>query len=379
MTREVAEPVASAGPLAQHRLPGLDGVRAIAVLLVIGFHLSMSGPLHAGLITTFFRNGDFGVNVFFAVSGLIITWLLLQEEDTRGAISWKNFYARRAARILPPAFVYLAVISVASSFHGTSPAWSVIASAFFYRNLIVEDHGDTAHFWTLAVEEQFYLVWPLLFLLLRPSVRLPFLVGLFATLPFWRRMNEMVAHGTLNTHRADLQADYLVAGYLLACLLRNAGFRRLFGSRLMRSDWIALGAAAILIETFIPPAARLPLWIEEAYTPLRAICVAVLLQRVVRRTANGTGLDAMLNVWPLTMIGRLSYSLYLWQQPFCMPFGLFKTSNRATDLLATCACAAASYVLVERPVQKLRRRLRSRTAGGLATQRIEQEPTSSIS
>ena len=96
-----------------HRLPGLDGLRALSIAMVIAYHLHMSSS-HAGWADSFFHAGVFGVEIFFTISGLLITWLLLREEAAHGSISLRQFYARRAIRILPPAVAYLLVILVAS-------------------------------------------------------------------------------------------------------------------------------------------------------------------------------------------------------------------------------------------------------------------------
>jgi peptidoglycan/LPS O-acetylase OafA/YrhL len=125
--------------------------------------------------------------VFFVLSGFLITWLLCFEEDKRREVSLPSFYARRALRILPPALVYIACVSFLgwlglASVTRMEPLYAV----FFVRNLMPDGGRHLAHFWSLAIEEQFYLLWPLAFLLLRSnSRRLICAVALFAMAPFW--------------------------------------------------------------------------------------------------------------------------------------------------------------------------------------------------
>ena len=149
----------------EKRIPGLDGIRALSIILVILCH-ALNG------VTTWSQYGAFGVESFFVLSGFLITWLLCVEEDKRGAVSLPSFYARRALRILPPAFLYIAAASLLGVL-----GWADLArnepfyAAFFVRNLMPNGGPHLAHFWSLAIEEQFYLLWPVVFLLLRSDRR----------------------------------------------------------------------------------------------------------------------------------------------------------------------------------------------------------------
>jgi len=147
-------------------LPTLDGWRALAILAVIFHHANLfsAGPLSDQWI---FQNGYEGVDVFFAISGLLICWRLLDEESRRGRISLRNFYIRRAFRILPPAVIYLIAIAILSAIgliHAS--AKELLASLLFFRNYLVQlGHFSvspwfTGHFWSLSVEEHFYLLLP---------------------------------------------------------------------------------------------------------------------------------------------------------------------------------------------------------------------------
>src|SRR5690349_1797531 len=145
-------------------IPTLDGWRAAAILMVLFSHgLEISNKLP-------FELGFSGVNIFFVLSGILITERLLADYTVDGRVQFKKFYIRRACRILPPVFVYLTVISVLGFGFHLFPLWKweIIGSALLARNYMLVPHGGhglhgwfTGHFWSLAVEEHYYLLWPL--------------------------------------------------------------------------------------------------------------------------------------------------------------------------------------------------------------------------
>jgi len=356
------------GKMTTDRLPGLDGLRAVSIALVIGYHLQLSASSH-GWVTSFFNNGTFGVDVFFTISGFLITWLLLREESARGSISLRQFYVRRGVRILPAAFAYLLVILVLSLLHGTMKWKPWFSAALFYRNLVMNDRlapgaVDTSHYWSLSIEEQFYLIWPTLFLLLRPRARVPVLLALFLAAPAWRELNLHGFHATnVNLVRIDMHCDGILIGCLLACVIEDSRFRKILSHPLFHSDLIALTCLAIIVGSFTARAGSLPGYVRFTYPTIRAACVALFVFRVIRRTGRGeSALDRFLNLNGIVILGQLSYSLYLWQQPFCMPSGVLRTNSEVANVMAACACAAASFLLIERPAQFLRRKLTSRPA-----------------
>src|SRR6185312_10173828 len=145
----------------RNHLPALDGIRALAVFVVILYH---SGAVQS-------VPGDLGVSAFFVLSGFLITWLLIKELDRTGTVSLRDFYKRRTLRIFPAyyAFVILSLIGDALLHHYWS--WGIIGAAFtytvnYYNAFLGHPTTSVAHAWSLAVEEQFYLLWPLLLLIL---------------------------------------------------------------------------------------------------------------------------------------------------------------------------------------------------------------------
>ena len=196
------------------RIPGLDGIRALSIILVLLCHV-LNG------VTTWSEYGAFGVESFFVLSGFLITWLLCLEEDKRGAVIAVYgvfLYARRALRILPPAFLYIACASLLGVWGLADLARNeAFYAAFFVRNLMPNGGLHLAHFWSLAIEEQFYLLWPVGFLLLRSDRRrIVFTVLLIVAAPFWRHAMYTAAGGAMwvNSWRFDLRYDASDGGLL---------------------------------------------------------------------------------------------------------------------------------------------------------------------
>jgi peptidoglycan/LPS O-acetylase OafA/YrhL len=148
-------------PLATQRLPSLDGLRAVSIALVIGSHaIGMFGVPPWLQPLTFIINGGLGVRIFFCISGFLITYLLLQERKRTGSIDLKSFYVRRALRIVPANYLFIAVL-VAISLAGwiKIPTCNLLTAITYTKNYGCGGPLE-GHLWSLAVEEQFYLLWP---------------------------------------------------------------------------------------------------------------------------------------------------------------------------------------------------------------------------
>src|SRR6202021_1369361 len=152
--------------LVAHRIPSLDGLRAVAILLVISLHIiqrniTSLGNLKLGVPLFLLASGD-GVGIFFVLSGFLITGLLLKEYDATGRINLINFYLRRTFRILPPLYTYLAFVIIFCAVIGYPlHARTIDGSALFFLDYFPGDgQWFTEHTWSLCIEEQFYLLWP---------------------------------------------------------------------------------------------------------------------------------------------------------------------------------------------------------------------------
>jgi peptidoglycan/LPS O-acetylase OafA/YrhL len=346
----------SALPSRSLRLPTLDGWRAIAVGLVIWAHASISTypdkEVYFSLDSP--EPGAFGVDIFFAISGLLITTLLLREKDETGAVSLRGFYVRRAFRILPPCFLYLAVVASLGLLDSTI---ELLGSIFFFRNYLPTQAAGwhTSHLWSLAVEEHFYLIWPIVLIWLIRKTKDPTAVAYLAIAAgLWRivDMNIGLTAGLLpdvpRHFRSDLRADALLWGCYMAFLLSEPKCRERV-RRHLSSPVVALtGAMAVGCVLY--------------YSYLSGLWFAMLVPVILAGTMlNPTMLAGrFLELKPLRFVGKISYSLYLWQQLFFVPGWMqqfLPTESVLIKLALTFLCAVLSYRLVEKPCMTYGRRL----------------------
>ncbi len=342
------------------RFDELDGLRGVAISLVVTSHL-LTPPLSAdgGRLRVIAGHlGLAGVDCFFVISGFLITWLLLRERQRDGSVSLRQFYERRAFRILPAATVFLAAISALrlAGISNASPT-DVLASLCFCKNLVGNGYNDVSHFWTLAVEEQFYIVWPVCFVLI-PAGRSRWAgriaLGAALTIPFWRQLQFRVwGADHVNGDRADLCIEPILFGCYLAFLRSadpGAGRARWLTAARSRTVW-GLAVAVVGLYCFTG------LFQRPVVRFFQSICLAASLFYIVAAATNGlaTPANRVLRSGVLRWIGYLSFSLYLWQQPFCLRSGSLRTAP-ALDLLAVLGIACGSYYFVEQPALRLRRR-----------------------
>ena len=334
------------------RIPLLDGWRAVAIALVLvhhvvqGFYPTQDG--YAGDIT---RYGAFGVDIFFGLSGLLITRLLLEEWNATGSFHLQRFYVRRAFRILPPVFVFLAVYTAAGLSKSTT---EVVSSLLFFRNYVPSrlTGFGTGHLWSLAVEEHFYLIWPGLLALLGPRRSRHTAAWLALGFGLWRMIESQLTtplFPEVPSHfRTDLRLDALLWGCLIAFLLNGAKERETFAQQTRWPHWLGAVALAILCVRY--------------YSPATSVGVALLIPVILAGTLVHPHwwISRALSWGPLAWLGRISYSLYLWQELFLTP-GWEPASqwwrHWPWNLLASLAAATLSYYLVEKPLIRMGRRL----------------------
>jgi peptidoglycan/LPS O-acetylase OafA/YrhL len=326
------------------RIPGLDGLRAISIGLLLIYHaLSSRVPAH-----TWINRGSFGVAVFFVLSGYLITWLLLSEEDHNGRLNLGNFYVRRAFRILPPALLFLFWVSILGYLGIVKlQAWDVLPCILFFRNMSA-GAWVTAHFWSLAIEEQFYLLWPLTLLLIRrPQTRLGVVVLLVIAAPFWRQFNYFMAGGIthVNLLRFELKYDAILVGCGLA--LFRFGDARWLRSRLLQSGLTPLVCMGIIVFMLSTGG---EIRILRAFSmSIAYLSVALIINYVIEHPERPSG--RLLNQRGIVWVGMLSYSLYIWQQ---LAFTLF--ARIPVVLCLAFLLASLSYYEVEAPFLAFRRR-----------------------
>ena len=345
-------------------IPTLDGWRAIAIIAVMASHAGHSYSAAAGGESFFERiaSGTHGVNLFFAISGLLITSRLLEEWNTAGHISLKRFYIRRAFRILPPALLYLACVALLGAI-GLLPVVreEFVAAALFFRNYLPPLLGPggagffTSHYWSLGVEEHFYLFWPALLLLAGRKRALPVAILLAVLVAVWRNIEawrEIMLYNAIQPTyfaRSDTRIDSIMWGVVAALALSRPELRATVEKYL---STVVMFALAALYGAIVYRFGTRPTFWE-------AMIVPVLVASTVLRPKSVAGrvLEHPLLRW----IGRLSYSLYLWEFFFVyypgVPSTLGVWQTFPVNLIAAVVCAAASYYLVERPLVRLGHRL----------------------
>jgi peptidoglycan/LPS O-acetylase OafA/YrhL len=316
------------------RIPSLDGLRAISISMVLAGHLAGEGygpvflKIYAGV----------GVKVFFVLSGYLITTILQRERERTSSIRLREFYIRRAYRILPAAFFYMLVIFAV---YWRPLRWYEMGMALLYVvNYFSVRPWVLGHLWSLSVEEQFYFLWPSV-LKRWYRYRVPILVGALAFSPiytaglFYLKWFKRVGGDTLPT-----VADGLAVGCLIA---------------VFRMRWPKIPkylAALLLVPVVVVPmydanSALRTLFLLFVLNPILTAAIAGILIHVVQNPYR------VLNLAPMVWLGQISYSLYLWQQPF-MHSAHDPAPPARYGIFGAFAMACVSYYLIERPV--LRRR-----------------------
>ena len=351
---------ANAGKREGTYLPSLDGWRAIAILAVILFHCQV---LHWGKISDSWLHvmGWRGVDLFFALSGFLICGRLLQEEARNGGISMRSFYIRRIFRIQPVALTYLAVVSVLIltgelyklDRYSESPWSTVVTSILMVRNVFTKTFFfETAHFWSLSVEEQFYIFLPT-FLVLCKRYRLAALAGLFVAANIWRVIYLSTPRPAYIFQRTDLVCAPILLGCVFALALARPRLRALTQACLL--PWVALSYAVLIFVVTGLHHSRVDYVLTVLMYPL-------LITATTLHPASWT--TRFLELAPLRYVGRISYSLYLWQELFFNPFSPAPPHTFRSHLLlcwiGTFGCAIASYYLIERPMVRHGHRIAKR-------------------
>jgi peptidoglycan/LPS O-acetylase OafA/YrhL len=321
-------------------VPALDGLRGVAVTLVVLHHADV------------LPGGYIGVDVFFVLSGFLITSLLLEEHDARGRISLIGFYARRARRILPALLAlllaYLAVVGLA----GGSGVRAVAFAGFFTGNAVQAfvvpnplSHAGLglAHLWSLAEEEQFYLLWPVALVVLARTRRLiPALALVLAAVMVWKGV--LAADGARFDriyYGPDTHADGLLAGALLAAFRWRKPLRVPEPIPMLSFALLFVGSMIGLLSD----AGWLYIW------PFLLLgCVGM-----TAAAAADTRMATLLSLRPLVGLGKMSYSLYLWHWPIMVGIAYrFHARHAVLAILLSLPVAWISYRFVERPFRQVR-------------------------
>jgi peptidoglycan/LPS O-acetylase OafA/YrhL len=345
-------------------ISGLDGARALAILLVLIDHFrvfdyfSLEHP----------KTGSLGVMIFFVLSGFLITSMLLKEYRQTAAISLANFYRRRAYRIFPN-FYCCWILTTVVYCVGHEFNWKHATLSFFYlmdygRAFAPENVQPWMHMWvswSLAVEEKFYLLWPLLllFLLKRPNLirrLVAIILGLWvyrAVMALYFHVSEGYIYSTF-----DMRADALLVGCLLAIMVEDDRVR-LLCCGLLRRQWFSLLPPLALVLVVIAPPTNQAAWL--AMWSMQPLIIAVMLLQAIYWGAKSWTFTSHAAV---RLTAHLSYALYLYHPlagRIVKLIGMRHLGYPAVVL--TIMMALASYYLVERPLMRMRDRKRTREAG----------------
>ena len=342
--------VDSATPqLSRAQSEALDGLRGIAILAVLAFHTGFA-PMRWGFL---------GVDMFFTISGFVISKVLVEEYSQTGSVSFKRFYLRRAGRLFPALVLLVAVLAISTLFITINKnllfMTIVWALAYILNWVIIAGwpiHGALSHTWSLAVEEQFYLIWPIALIALlkqvkgRPARIFVLLTVVLAIgvlrIALWKSgaSNQRLYNGS------DLRLDSLLLG---AAIYLSGSQRGWIASR-----W-ATGAILICIVVYLCFAP----W-DQAYSSAHLYLGGLSLvafgtgAAILEALREGGFIQQAVRARPLRWIGEISYSLYLWHYPVFL-----LTHNRPLlGIPLSFFASLISYYLVEKPVRSF---VRSRT------------------
>jgi peptidoglycan/LPS O-acetylase OafA/YrhL len=351
------ERTTAGGSIRLRRTPALTGVRAVAVVLVMIYHLGL--PIYGGFL---------GVNVFFVLSGFLITYLILEERLERGRIAFGNFYLRRALRLYPALLALVAIVTLYSlivpgAVRADDSISSIPAVLLYVANWVrafppsENPLGLYEHTWSLAIEEQFYLIWPLVvWLSLRVFTRIRWVaavtvVGIAAS-TVTRLLLPTGDPGRIS-NGTDTMADQLLWGALLAIVSmeairagREGMLRRLFSVAV----WPALVALALV--TLLWPHGGDGVGLRLTFTVIAVAAVTVIGYMY---TVSGTFLTRLASAPTATYLGDRSYGLYLWHYPVYTvvfelgPAGAGRYLLMPVALALSIGAAELSYRLVEKP------------------------------
>ncbi len=340
-------------------IKGFNALRAFSVALVVLTHLDLSEwiPGTDFVMTRVWPmiSGDFGVQVFFVLSGFLITRILLNEREKRGKISFRNFFARRFIRLLPPLLLFFTLIGIANLFGYLTNAKESILYAIFYAYNYVPHHlysFEMGHLWSLGVEEQFYLLWPFVLTIFSKTGKLVFFILVLVAvccgvILFYK---EFSVSDSYFVKRWFIPASCPILVGCLGAVLNHVSFSNV--QRLMQHK-AAITAIILLTYSF-------PLYAPVFFIPLgifvQSIAVITLLLLIVH--SQETKVVQALEFRPIAYIGIISYGIYVYQGFFLRTGGGSELwfQQFPANILFTLTLAVLSYELIEKPVLKLKRK-----------------------
>lgn len=367
--------------LSEGKIPALDGVRALAIALVVLDHLHFSAIRGWGETL-----GRTGVTLFFVLSGFLITWLLIKEDDRTAGISLWNFYVRRLLRIFPGFYAFWAIYVGSALLAHRHVAWGNCIAALFYVNnyywpLRGGGDGGMLLTWSLGVEEQFYIVWPTIFKRFRSSrgslsrgLMIVCLIVLLhrAWLHYFWHVPQLYLYTAF-----DARMDSLAMGCLLAVSIRSRKAMPVVQAVCAHWSLPAVTFVLFALSMSVPYlSSNLSYWCLWGFTVESILSATLIVQMVVL----GDRIPwAWINWKGVRFLGTISYSLYLYNA--MGPDLINRSPLGHTFLRAPAGVAAAvllasgSYYTIERPFLKLKKKYEVRSKPGVhGTQDPASEP-----
>jgi peptidoglycan/LPS O-acetylase OafA/YrhL len=303
----------------RHHMPALDGLRGVAILLVLAYHLG------------WLPGGSHGVTLFFVLSGFLITGIILREVDEKGRLDWRRFYIRRAARLIPALVVVVAAFVAVGG--PPANAWPALTYTSNFLSAGGRNLGALQHTWSVAVEEHFYLVWPIVLVAIPARLRFRLTAWAVLSAAAWRVWLIETATWERAYYATDAAAVALLAGCLLAVARHED---RVVSTRWAMAATVTIGMAAVLGE------GTAFLWVGFVVSGLSVVAV------------NGcVGGARALEGAPVRWLGRLSYGIYLWH-PFVFVF-----AKNPVGLAVALGIAWLSWRAVERPAMRWASQIRN--------------------
>jgi peptidoglycan/LPS O-acetylase OafA/YrhL len=336
------------------RIASLDGLRAVSIALVLFGHAT--GTTGFPIRHDDFGLAEAGVRTFFIISGFLITKLLLNEVAANGQISLKGFYRRRILRIFPAFYAYcLAILVLVSLGVLAVPLKYILYAATYTINYFSVRPSDVSHFWSLAVEEQFYALWPVTLFLLGRKRAISIAAASLLLVPAIRaaQMALWPSHQSGIGHEFHTIADCIAVGCVLAgCrdwLWEHKGYRDFLTS------WKFWFVPCVIATTFVFEDQPYIKWL--VMVPIFNVAMALCIDRWTR-IPDADPVAWFLNWKPVAFIGIISYSLYLWHRPFVDRYSHHVWNKFPLNIGLAFVVALGSYYLIEKPFLSLRYKTR---------------------
>jgi peptidoglycan/LPS O-acetylase OafA/YrhL len=344
--------------LSRKHLSGLDGLRAVAALMVV--------VSHAGLERI---PGGMGVLAFFVLSGFLISRLMIVEEARSGTVSLSGFYLRRSFRIFPAFYAYFAfIVGIWLVRHAPINMPQAVSAFFYVSNYYQALNGDPStglsHTWSLSIEEQFYLLWPLAFLMLRSNRRR--VSALAVAIPLLWLYREILVYGFRVDQgyiyeALDTRADHLLIGCFLAVALEEGRLSSLWKVACASSTTVLVTVALLAASVAIGFTGVIDRYRDGVEFVVQPVLFAILIAQLIAFPHEAV--TRAFNWRWVRYLGRISYSIYLYQQVVVYPVMKVFREHAVLGALA-CVCvsvalASASFFLIEQPFLRLRERITS--------------------